>query len=145
MERPKRAALAGAGACLVTVLAVVVPYLLPTLPGALAEYYGAGAVGPLAVALLALVGAVAFASGAYERTDPDLVSGLLLVAGAASFLIALEWALALGSTTVNITTPASPVSLSLHPWVVLLGTLAWTVAAAWYAASLGLLGVTGPE
>ncbi|MEF8774168.1 MAG: hypothetical protein V5A37_05570 [Halobacteriales archaeon] len=143
MPRPEHAAGAGALACLATAVAVAVPYILLADAAVVPRYYGLGLVGPLAVALLALVGFVAFAAGARERSDPSLVAGLVLVAGVASLAVAVQWALAFDGATLG-TGPATYGFFDVHRWVVVAGTAVWTLAAGWYAASLGLLG-SGPE
>lgn len=141
MPRPEHAAGTGALACLATALAVAAPYVLVADPAVVPRYYGLGFVGPLAVALLALVGFVAFAAGARERSDPSLVAGLVLVAGVASLVVAVQWALAFDGATLG-TDRATYEFFDVHRWVVVAGTGVWTLAAGWYAGALGLLDPT---
>lgn len=142
MERWKLAAWAGTVACLLTVLTVAAPYVVVGDPGVVPAYYGLGAVSPLTVVLLALVGTVAFAAAANERSDPELVAGLMLVAAAASLLVSVQWALSFGAFRIDVTTKPTYDLLAAHRWTVVATTALWTVASAWFAAALGLLGVT---
>jgi hypothetical protein len=138
MEPRKSVPLAGAGTCLLTVAAVGLPYVVATRQGAVAEYYGAGAVSPIALGFVGLISVVAFAAGAYERSDPELVAGIVLVAGVGSLLVVLGWLAALGSVTVDITPPGGP-SLGWHPLALLVLAGLWTGLGAWYARTLRLL------
>ena len=130
--------LAGAVVCALTVLAVSLPYLVRTRQGAVAQYYGEGAVSPTALAFVGLITVVAFAAGAYERSTPELVAGIVLVAGVGSLLVVLQWLVALGSLTVDVT-PAGAVSLRWHPVSILVASALWAALATWYARVLGLL------
>jgi hypothetical protein len=142
MERSKLAAWVGAGACLLTVVTIVVPFVAFSDQSIAAPYYGVGAVSPLAVALLGMVGIVAFAAGANERSDPELVAGLMLVSGVVSVLVALQWALSFDALRPDLAREETYEVLATHRWTVLAGTGLWTGAATWYAAALGLLDVS---
>jgi hypothetical protein len=129
----------GALACLATLVAVLAPYLL--LPAqetaGLGVYYRFGVVGPWAVALFALVGAVAFLSGREARADPGLVAGATLVVGVAMVLAALQWALAVDTTVLQSITTAD--WIDAHRWLVAGAAAVVPVAATWYARAVGLV------
>lgn len=142
MDQRDLAAAVGAVACALAVIAVAAPYVVvpaDRLP-AVAAYYGLGAVTPLTVGLLGLVGVVAFLAGLRGRTEPGTVAGLMLAAGAASLVVALQWALLFDGLRPDLVEPDLRDFLSTHRWWVVAATSLWTVAAAWYARALGLLG-----
>jgi hypothetical protein len=121
------------------VVAVVVPYvaLSSAAAAAIPTYYGQGLVGPWGPALLALVSAVAFASGRQNRTPPDTVAGATLALGVATALLAVEWALAVDPAVVQ--SIGTEDWLGSHRWVVVLASLLPPAVAVWYARTLDLL------
>mgnify|MGYP006285317901 CR=1 FL=1 len=116
---------------------VGVPYLLvpASRAGSLGTYYGFGPVDPPVLALFALVGAIAFAGGAAERTDPATAAGAALVAGVAVLGLTLLWALAMDVSSL----PVVPGDwIDWHRWAVLLLAAIPVLAGAWYTRALGL-------
>lgn len=143
MDGERAAATAGVVACVLTAVAVVAPYVV--LPAGdqelVGSYYASGPISPLAVGLLALIGAVVFASGRESRSNPDLVAGVMLSVGAFSLLVALSWAL--GLPTPGGDAPRSVRFLGRVRWLVLAGAALELATALWYAAALGLVGLPG--
>ena len=136
------AAYAGAVACALVAVAVAAPYLLvaPADQPGVGLYYALGAVNPVGVAFVAVVGVVAFAAGARGRSDPVLVAGLTLAAGLLSALATVEWALSFGGLRQDVVGTATRNLLAVHRWAVVGATALWGVAATGYARALGLLG-----
>ena len=140
MNHQRGAPLLGIAACLLALVAVAAPYV--AVPEAevdvVGQYYGLGAVGPLAVALLAMVGVIAFAAGLKERSDPSLIAGLMVTAGVFSVVAAVQWAFAVPSSVGQSASTAE--FLSVHRWTVPVASALIAVAAGWYAWALGLFG-----
>jgi hypothetical protein len=116
---------------------VGLPYLLvpASRAGSLGAYYAFGPVHPPVLALFALVGAIAFAGGAAERTDPATAAGAALVAGVAILALTLLWALAVDVSSL----PVVPGDwITWHRWVVLLLATGPALAGAWYTRALGV-------
>jgi len=139
---PRRAASAGAVACALLAVVVAVPYLVvaPTDQPGVGLYYALGAVNPIGVAFVAVVGVVAFAAGARERSDPALVAGLMLAAGLLSLLATVEWALSFGGLRQDVVGTATLELFAAHRWAVVGAAALWAAAAAAYVRALGLLG-----
>ncbi|HKL28510.1 MAG TPA: hypothetical protein VJ898_04510 [Natrialbaceae archaeon] len=116
---------------------VGVPYLLvpASRAGGLDAYYGFGPIDPPVLALFALVGAIAFAGGAAERTDPSTAAGAALVAGVAVVAFTALWALAVDVSSL----PVVPGDwIDWHRWAVLLLAAIPALAGVWYTRALGL-------
>jgi hypothetical protein len=128
MERRRLAPLVGIAGCLAVLAALLYPYLATDGVG---TYYGTGVVNPLVAGILALVGAIVFAAGREERSDPTFAAGVALVFGVFVLFILLAWAL-----TVRV----DAVALSgAHRWVTAALSVVAPVAALWYARTLDLL------
>lgn len=141
MDRERTAATAGVAACLLTAGSVAAPYLLVSENASVqvGTYYGAGPVNPLAVGLVAVIGAIIFAAGREGRSDPDLVAGIMLPVGAFSTVVAAVW---VGAFDPALITDQSTLGFfSTHRWTVLAGGALEAAAAAWYAAARGLVPV----
>lgn len=142
MNHARTAPAAGVAACLLTVAAVAAPYLLLPADQAIAidAYYGLGAVSPLGIGLLGLMGAVIFAAGRQDRSDPSLVAGVMLAIGLFSLFVSVQWALAFRPELfAAVATSRTRAFLADHRWSVVAGTVLMTLAAVWYAAALDLL------
>ncbi|MFW5919543.1 MAG: DUF7548 family protein [Halanaeroarchaeum sp.] len=127
----------GALANVAYAILVGVPYLLVPAgrAGGLGAYYAFGPVDPPVLALFALVGAIAFAGGAADRTDPATAAGAALVAAIAVFGLTVLWALAVDVASL----PVVPGDwIDWHRWVVLLLAAIPALAGAWYTRVLGL-------
>lgn len=139
MDEEWTAATLGIVAFVLTGGAVVAPYLL--LPAdqldGVAAYYGVGAVSPLLVGVLGLLGAIVFAAGREDRSDPDLVAGITLVIGVFSLVVGLQWALSFYPVTGAST--ATLEFMSDHRWTVPAGGALEALAAYWYAGARGLV------
>jgi hypothetical protein len=115
MERP--APYVGVAACIAAVLSVLAPYVLISEPGTgLAIYYGAGPVGGFGVAVLSLLGVVAFLSGERGSADPATAAGVSLAIGVATFGVALVWAFSVDTANV-LSFPTQ--WMEWHRWLVL--------------------------
>lgn len=141
MDRAQAAATVGAVACLLTAVAVAAPFFLVAgeqfdLVGA---YYAQGAVSPLALGLLGLVGAIIFAAGREGRSDPDLVAGIMLAVGLFSVVAAAQWALAYDPAAFFGSEDPPTGLLGAHRWSVVAASGLVAVAAGWYARALDLL------
>lgn len=145
MNDERTAATVGVGACVLTAVAVVAPYvLLPaTAQQYVGAYYGVGPVNPLALGLLGAVGAVVFASGREQRSSPDLVAGVMLSVGLFSLVVGAVWALGFDPGAAGGDVPVD--FFSTHRWVVLAGAALEVAAAGWYAGALGLVPLGGSE
>ena len=96
-----RARQAGVAAGLLCGLLLAAPYALVSgFDAQLTAYYAAGPVGAGGVALFALVSAVVFASVEQGNVDPEVLTGVLVVLGVATTLLAALWTLSVEPTTV---------------------------------------------
>ncbi|MFD1512099.1 DUF7548 family protein [Halomarina rubra] len=148
MERTRLAPTVGIVACVVLLVALVVPYLLVRTPGIVATYYGTSLINPLFAGLFAVVALLGFAAGREERTDPVVAAAVSLVFGAFGLLICVLW-VASDPGVIIFNLDLSPESgagesslvrsLEYHPYVVALVALVVPVSAGWYARELGLL------
>lgn len=140
MDDERVAPMAGLLSCLLAVIAVLAPYVaVPEQEvGVVGQYYGLGVVSPLAIGLLALVGAIAFAAGLEERSDPTLVAGLMLGIGAFSLFVAVQWVLAVPPTVGQSAGTAD--FLGTHRWSIPATAGLIAATAIWYARALGLVG-----
>jgi len=129
MDRTASALVAAAVAACALLALLGLPYGL-TDASAVGVYYGVGPVNPLVVAAFAAVAVVALAAGAAGRADPATVSGLGLVVGLGSALVALPWALEAGPVAAGLPVDAL---FAYHRFAVL--AAAGVVAVASLAAS----------
>lgn len=136
MDARTLAPTAGAIACALVVVTVAVPYLFLD-PGAVGTYYAAGAVTPLAAGLLAVVGAIVFAAGRADRSDPVLTAGAALSLGAFVGVLAVVWALTVPRGVV--TQLSTSTLVGYHRFALAALGVAVPVAAGWYARALGLV------
>ncbi|MFC7177307.1 DUF7548 family protein [Halosegnis marinus] len=142
MDDVRAAPTAGIAACLLVVVALLVPYLLVAPGSAVSAYYDAGAITPLAAGLFSLVGVIVFAAGREERTDPPLAAGAGLVFGGFSLAVCLAWAATVpASVALQLGTADGPVAVFLeyHRFLVTLAAAGVAGAGAWYARVLRLL------
>jgi hypothetical protein len=142
MNEVRVAPTAGIAACLLVVVALLLPYLLVTEASAVTAYYGAGAITPLAAGLFALVGVIVFAAGREERTDPSLAAGAGLVFGLFSTAVVGAWALTVPvSVALQLGTAGGAVAtlLEFHRYLVALAAVLVAVAGGWYARALRLV------
>ena len=125
----------GAVACLLLAGAVFVPALIVSAPGnAVAAYYSAGPFGVSLVGVLALISVVVFLAGAQDRSDPQTLAGVAVVAGVAMTLFSLVWATSI-DPTVLLSFPAEFAWIESHRWIVVVGSGLAALAAGGYAAS----------
>ena len=127
----------GAIASVTYAVLVVIPYLVvpSNRAGALGAYYGFGPLGPPFLALVALVGAIAFAGGATGRTDPSTAAGASIAAAVVVVAFSVVWAVSVDLGAL----PVVPVDwIDLHRFVVPVVAAIPVVAGAWYARALGL-------
>lgn len=140
MDQERVPPLAGVVACLLAAVAVLAPYV--AVPeeevGVVGQYYGLGAVSPLAIGVLALVGIIAFAAGLKERTDPTLVAGLMVGVGVLSLLVSVQWVLAVPARVGQSAATAD--FLATHRWSIPATAGLIVATALWYARALGLVG-----
>jgi len=142
MNEVRVAPTAGIVACLLVVVALLLPYLLVTEASAVTAYYGAGAITPLAAGLFALVGVIVFAAGREERTDPPLAAGAGLVFGLFSTAVVGAWALTVPvSVVLQLGTAGGAVAtlLEFHRYFVTIAAVLVAVAGGWYARALRLV------
>ncbi|MFC5970336.1 hypothetical protein ACFPYI_03245 [Halomarina salina] len=146
MERTRLAPTVGIAACLVLLVALVVPYVLIQTPGIASTYYAAGPINPLFAGLFAMVALLAFAAGRQDRTDPAVAAATALVFGLFGALFCLLWLAGdPGSVILNLDlSPGSQAgesafvqNLQYHPYVVLVVSLVVPASAGWYAHELG--------
>lgn len=139
MEHDRAAPLFGILGCVLTVAAVLAPYVVVTQEDqpVVSQYYELGVITPLALAVLALVGIIAFAAGLKGRTDPSVVAGLLVGLGVFSLFVATHWALAVPETVGQSAETAD--FLAFHRWTVPTTTGLIMFSAIWYSWALGLL------
>lgn len=138
MDRLRRPPLAGALASVVTAVLVLVPFALPEVDApTVSEYYGYGLLGGWSVLVVALVAAVAFASGSERRTDPDVVAGATLVFGLLALLLATWWAMAVPYDDLIVVMTDREL-FTYHRHALVGSAAAMVVASAWYAYALDL-------
>ncbi|EJN60250.1 hypothetical protein SAMN04487950_2362 [Halogranum rubrum] len=122
----------GVGACVALLVALGVPYVAVSGGEAvLGAYYASGPVGVGGVAFMALLTVVVFLSGTRGTAEPDLVAGLALVLGVATFLLTVVWALAVDETLL-FNLPASATWMTSHRWVVVAVAAVVPLGAAGY-------------
>lgn len=121
----------GAVAALAVLVAIAVPYFVIDATAA-AVYYGSPTFVPihLLVGLFALVTVIVFAAGRNGRTDPPTAAGATVVIGGFMALLALWWALAVGSLVGSLTEQAA---FDYHRWLLVATTFAVAASAGWYA------------
>lgn len=127
----------GVVAAVAVVVLLSVPYGVIESPGAVAAYYGGGAVNPLIAGLFALAAVIVFAAARQGRTDPALAAGTALVLGVFGAAILGLWAL---TVPLGVVTPfeTSPL-FEYHRFLTAAVALALPAAAAWYARVIGVL------
>ena len=136
MERTRFVPSVGIVACLAVVFGLAVPYGLVNEPSAVGTYYVRGAFNPLFAGLFALVGALAFAAGREERSDPALMAGVTLVVGLFVVLLVAAWAVSVPRDLVlSLTRNAL---LEYHRYAMVVVALAVPGAAGWYARVLAI-------
>lgn len=125
----------GAVACLLLAGVVFVPALVVSAPGnAVAVYYASGPLGVSVVGVLALISVVVFLAGAQERSDPQTVAGVVVVAGISMVLFSALWAVSI-DPTVLFSFPSEYAWIESHRWVVVAGSALAALAAGGYATS----------
>jgi hypothetical protein len=116
MDVERSAATVGVVGCLATLVAMGAPYALIAEPGTgLPIYYGAGPLGAVPVAFLAVIQPIVLLSGTRGRADPQTVAGMALVVGLAMAGIAALWALSVPDELV-LSFPAA--WMGWHRWAV---------------------------
>ena len=126
----------GAVACLLLAGVVFAPAVVVSAPGnAVASYYAAGPLGISIVGVLALVSVVVFLAGAQERSDPQTLAGVVVVAGVSMVLFSVLWAVSLDPTLL-FSFPSEHAWIESHRWVVVVGAGTATLAAGGYATSV---------
>lgn len=135
MDARTLASTLGVLACALVIVAVAAPY--PFLDsGAVAAYYGAGAITPLASGLVAVVGAIVFAAAREGRSDPVLTAGAALTLGAFVAAVAVVWAVTVPRSVV--TQLSTSTLVGYHRFVLAAVALVVPVAGGWYARAIGL-------
>jgi hypothetical protein len=128
MEATRLAPLVGIAGCVGVLAALAYPFFAVEAP---ADYFGAGAINPLAAGLLALVAIVVLAAGREGRTDPAFAAGVAIVLGLAVLAILALWAVTLRLDVVTIDPN--------HRWIATAVAVLVPVGAGWFARSLGLV------
>lgn len=138
MDRFQRPAVVGLAFAVLTVVAALVPYLLPSLgQSAVDTYYDYGLLGAWSVLVVAAVAIVVFASVYRRRSDPATAAGAGLVLGLAATALAALWVFAV---PYDVVVQLSTTSLfEYHRWVLLASSFGIALAGAWYAREQGLL------
>jgi len=121
----------GVAAGVAVFVLVVVPYAVVD-PGAVGVYYGAGVVGPPALAAFAGVALIALLSGAAGRSDPALTAGIAVTLSAFVAVLGIVWALAAVEPAGGLTTNAV---VDYHRWAFAAAAIALFGAAIWNAWS----------
>lgn len=138
MDHRRTAPAAGAIVCLLVAVLVAIPYAALTGRPAqgLATYYAVGLVSPPIVGGLGLIGAIVFAAGREERSDPSLVAGVMLVVGVVMALGTLQWAF---GPAPGIAGGLGEVAwLETHRLLLVLASIPVPACAGWYARALGV-------
>jgi hypothetical protein len=126
----------GAIACLLLAGVVFAPAVMVSAPGtAVASYYAAGPLGISVVGVLALVSVVVFLAGAQERSDPQTLAGVVVVAGVSMVLFSVLWAVSIDPTLL-FSFPSEHAWIESHRWAVVVGAGTATLAAGGYATSV---------
>lgn len=133
MDGTRVAPLVGIAGCLVTLLALVAPYLALDA-GAVGTYYGTGAINPLVGGLFCTVTIIVFAAGQRKRTDPATAAGVALVFGLLVAGISLVWAV---TVPVGVVFQLSaPSIIEFHRWVLVAVSIVIPASGLWYARAL---------
>lgn len=133
MDVRRIAPIAGAVACLLTVLVLVVPFLVVEGHDQLvSDYYTAGPTGAGGIVFLALLGVVIFLSGERGAADTETIAGVSLVLGLAIFGLAVVWWLNIPDSLL-FSFPPEYSWIENHPLAVVGTTFLVVAAGAGYA------------
>jgi hypothetical protein len=131
MDTLRLASGVGVAAALAVLATLAAPYLLISEPGTgLTLYYGAGTVGGVGLAFLAVMSVVALLAGTRGAAPPDVAAGVALVLGLALLVVSVLWATAVPQEVV-FSFPAD--WMGYHRWLVVGEASLVPVSAAVYA------------
>lgn len=136
MNARRGTSVAGAVACLATLLILTAPVLIiQASEEPVSAYYTSGTIGAGGIGFLALLGIIVFLSGERGNADPATIAGISVVLSFSLVSLAVVWFLSIGETLL-FGFSAQYSWLEWHPLAVIVTGLATLGASGGYAAAV---------